>query len=286
MAFRAIINAFCIPRSGRTGGFIVIIDLTGRKAVVTGSTAGIGRAIAEGLARAGAAVVINGRGEERVAAALREMRGLFPAADIKGFAADLATEEGAAAFTAQPGDADILVNNMGTAKPKPFLELTDGDWLDLFEINVMSGVRMTRHYLPAMVKRGWGRVVFISSESGVNIPKEMIDYGMTKTAQLAISRGLAESVAGTGVTSNAVLPGPTRSEGLSRFVKAAAQAQNVTQEVIEQQFLTQMRPTSLIKRFATAEEVANIVIYVCSEQASATTGAALRVDGGVVRFVA
>ena len=264
----------------------MIIDLTGRKAIVTGSTAGIGRAIAEGLARAGASVVINGRGEERVAAGLREMRELFPGADIKGFAADLATEEGAAAFTGQAVDADILVNNMGTAKPKPFLELSDGDWRDLFEINVISGVRMTRHYLPAMLKRGWGRVVFISSESGLAIPKEMIDYGMTKTAQLAISRGVAESVAGTGVTVNAVLPGPTRSEILSNWMKANAEAEGVSQEQAEQNFLKTMRPTSLLGRFATTDEVANMVIYLCSEQASATTGAALRVDGGVLRQIA
>jgi NAD(P)-dependent dehydrogenase (short-subunit alcohol dehydrogenase family) len=264
----------------------MIIDLTGRKAIVTGSTAGIGRAIAEGLARAGAAVVINGRGEERVAAALRELHALFPAADMKGFAADLATEEGAGAFTRQAADADILVNNMGTAKPKPFLELTDGDWRDLFEINVMSGVRMTRHYLPAMVKRGWGRVVFISSESALAIPKEMIEYGMTKTAQLAISRGVAESVAGTGVTVNAVLPGPTRSEILSNWMTAQAKADGVTLEQAEQNFLKTMRPTSLLGRFATTDEVANMVVYLCSEQASATTGAALRVDGGVLRQIA
>jgi NAD(P)-dependent dehydrogenase (short-subunit alcohol dehydrogenase family) len=264
----------------------MIIDLTGRKAVVSGSTGGIGRAIAEGLAKAGASVVINGRGEDRVAAALREMRAAIPSAKLEGIAADLATAEGVASFIGKAADADILVNNLGTAIPKAFEDLKDEDWLGLFQTNVMSGVRMTRHYLPAMVKRGWGRVVFISSESGVNIPKEMIDYGMTKTAQLAISRGLAESVAGSGVTVNAVLPGPTRSEGLSRYTKAAAEAQGVTQEVIEQQFLTHFRPTSLIKRFATTEEVANMVIYICSEQASATTGAALRVDGGVVRFVA
>jgi NAD(P)-dependent dehydrogenase (short-subunit alcohol dehydrogenase family) len=263
----------------------MIIDLTGRKAVVTGSTAGIGRAIAEGLARAGAAVVINGRGEKRVAAALREMRGLFPAADITGFAADLGTEEGAAGFTGQAADADILVNNLGTAKPKPFLELTDGDWRDLFEINVMSGVRMTRHYLPAMVKRGWGRVVFISSESGLAIPKEMIDYGMTKTAQLAISRGVAESVAGTGVTVNAILPGPTRSEILSNWMKANAEAEGITQNEAEQNFLKTMRPTSLLGRFTSTDEVANMVVYVCSEQASGTTGAVLRVDGGVLRQI-
>ena len=264
----------------------MIIDLKGRKAVITGSTGGIGRAIAEGLARAGAAVVINGRGDERVAKALQEMRQLFHAADITGIAADLATSEGAASFVAQAADADILVNNLGKGHLSTFAALTDADWLDLFQFNVMSGIRMTRHYLPEMVKRGWGRVVFISSESGVNIPKEMIDYGMTKTAQLAISRGLAESVAGTGVTVNAVLPGPTRSEALSGWVKAAADSQGITQEAAEQQFLKTMRPTTLINRFATTEEVANMVVYVCSEQASATTGAALRVDGGVVRFVA
>ena len=207
----------------------MIIKLKGRTAVVTGSTAGIGRAIAEGLVRAGASVVINGRGEERVTAALREMRELFPSADIEGFAADLATQEGAAAFTAQAADTDILVNNMGTAKPKPFLELTDGDWRDLFEIYVMSGIRMTRHYLPAMTKRGWGRVAFISSEFALAIPKEMIDYGMTKTAQLAIARGVAELVAGTGVTVNAVLPGPTNSEILSNWMKANAEAEGITQ---------------------------------------------------------
>lgn len=264
----------------------MIIDLKGRKAIVTGSTAGIGRAIAEGLARAGAAVVVNGRNEERVSAALREMRTLFPAADITGFAADLATSEGAAAFVAQVADTDILVNNLGTAKPKPFLELADSDWLGMFELNVMSGIRMTRHYLPAMVKRGWGRVVFISSESALAIPHDMIDYGMTKTAQLAISRGVAESVGGTGVTVNSILPGPTRSEILSNWMKAQAESEGITQEEAEQNFLRTMRPTSLLQRFTTTDEVANMVIYVCSEQASATTGAALRVDGGVLRQIA
>jgi NAD(P)-dependent dehydrogenase (short-subunit alcohol dehydrogenase family) len=264
----------------------MIIDLKGRKAVVTGSTAGIGRAIAEGLARAGASVVINGRGEQRVAAAVREMRALFAAADISGIAADLATAEGARAFTAQVADTDILVNNLGTARPKPFLELTDSDWEDIFEINVMSGVRITRHYLPAMTKRGWGRVVFVSSESALAIPKEMIDYGMTKTAQLAISRGVAESVAGTGVTVNAVLPGPTSSEILSNWMKAQAESEGITQNDAEQNFLKTMRPTSLLGRFTTTDEVANMVIYVCSEQASGTTGAALRVDGGVLRQIA
>jgi NAD(P)-dependent dehydrogenase (short-subunit alcohol dehydrogenase family) len=264
----------------------MIIDLKGRKAVVTGSTGGIGRAIAAGLARAGAAVLINGRGNARVASAMAEMRIMFPQAEISGVAADAATPEGAASIIAAAEDADILVNNLGTANPKPFAEITDEDWLNLFQFNVMSGVRMTRHHLPRMVERGWGRVVFISSESAVNIPKEMIDYGMTKTAQLAVSRGLAESVAGTGVTVNAVLPGPTRSESLIGWMRGIAASQGITVEQAEAQFLKTMRPTSLINRFATTDEVANMVVYVCSEQASATSGAALRVDGGVVRYVA
>jgi len=261
------------------------IDLTGRKAVVTGSTAGIGRAIAEGLARAGAAVVVNGRSEERVAAALLELRALLPGAEFTGVVADLATAEGSAALAAQAGEADILVNNVGTAHPNGFFEQDDDAWLDLFQLNVMSGVRAARHTLPAMVKRGWGRVVFISSESAVMIPKEMIDYGMTKTAQLAVSRGLAELVAGSGVTVNAVLPGPTRSEILSNWMASTAREQGITQDEAEQNFLKTMRPTTLINRFTTTEEVANMVVYVCSEQASGTSGAALRVDGGVIRAI-
>lgn len=261
------------------------IELRGRKAIVTGSTAGIGRAIAEGLARAGASVVINGRGEQRVDAALHELRALLPDADFTGVSADLATVEGSAAFAAQVPDADILVNNVGTARPNGFFDQDDSEWLDLFQLNVMSGVRAARHYVPAMVKRGWGRVVFISSESAIMIPKEMIDYGMTKTAQLAVSRGLAELVGGTGVTVNAVLPGPTRSEILSNWMKATAAEQGITQEEAELNFLKTMRPTTLINRFTTTEEVANMVVYVCSEQAAGTSGAALRVDGGVVRAI-
>jgi NAD(P)-dependent dehydrogenase (short-subunit alcohol dehydrogenase family) len=261
------------------------IDLKGHRAVVTGSTAGIGRAIAEGLVRAGAAVVINGRGEARVVAALEQIRELFPKAEITGFAADLATEAGSEAFIRQAGDADILINNVGTGYLKPFLELTDDDWRTLFELNVMTGVRMTRHYLPAMTKRDWGRVVFISSEAALAIPKDMVDYAVTKTAQLVIARGVAESVAGTGVTVNSVLPGPTRSEILSNWMKQQAEAEGISQEQAEQNFLTTMRPTSLLQRFTTTDEVANMVIYVCSEQASGTTGAALRVDGGVLRQI-
>ena len=268
------------------------IELKGRKAIVTGSTAGIGRATAEGLARAGASVVINGRGEARIDEAVRQMRRAFPGSDISGIAADLATAEDAEALIAQAPDADILVNNVGTAHIRSYsgvediAKIPDEDWLGLFQLNVMSGVRVTRHYLPRMVAKGWGRVVFVSSESAVNIPKEMLDYGMTKTAQLAVSRGLAEAVAGTGVTVNAVLPGPTRSEILGDFMAKQAAANGITQQQAEQGFLEAMRPTTLIQRFASTDEVANMIIYACSEQASATTGAALRVDGGVVRFVA
>jgi NAD(P)-dependent dehydrogenase (short-subunit alcohol dehydrogenase family) len=264
----------------------MIIDLKGRRAIVSGSTAGIGRATAEGLARAGASVVVSGRGNKRVEEAVLQMRQTFPEADISGVAADLSTVEGAENFFARATDADILVNSLGTAILREFADITDDDWRQIFEINFMSGVRMTRHYLPKMVERGWGRVVFVSSESAVNIPKEMIDYGTTKLAQLGLSRGLAESVAGTGVTVNAVLPGPTRSEILGNWMAAEAKDNRITVEEAEQAFLKTARPTSLIQRFATTDEVANMIVYLCSTQASATTGAALRVDGGVVRFVA
>lgn len=269
----------------------MIIDLTGRKAIVTGSTAGIGYATAEGLARAGAAIVVNGRTNVRVEEAVRQIRQAVPDADITGVAADMATAEGVAVLIAMAPDADILVNNVGTAHIREYrgvddiAAIPDADWLGLFQLNVMSGVRATRHYLPRMVARGWGRVVFVSSESAVNIPKEMLDYGMTKTAQLAVSRGLAEAVAGTGVTVNAVLPGPTRSEILGDFMAKQAEASGITQDEAEQGFLAAMRPTSLLGRFATTDEVANMIVYACSEQASATSGAALRVDGGVVRFI-
>ncbi|WP_338112881.1 SDR family oxidoreductase [Sphingomonas gei] len=266
--------------------------MNGRLAIVTGSTAGIGRATAEGLGRAGASVIINGRTATRVDEAVRQMRATFPSIDISGIAADLSTADGATAFVAAAPDADILVNNVGTAFIRDYkgiadiAAIPDEDWLGLFQLNVMSGVRLSRHYLPRMVDKGWGRVVFVSSESGVNTPKEMLDYGMTKTAQLAVSRGLAEAVAGTGVTVNAVLPGPTRSEILGDYMAKQAEANGITVEEAEQGFLQALRPTSLIQRFATTDEVANMIVYTCSEQASATSGAALRVDGGVVRFVA
>jgi NAD(P)-dependent dehydrogenase (short-subunit alcohol dehydrogenase family) len=275
-----------IRRAGAEGETDMIIDLSGKQAVVTGSTSGIGFAIAQGLAMAGAAVVINGRSEKNVDAATRRLREEVPPAKVEGVAADLGTAAGVAAFVARVGAADILVNNLGIFEPKPFADISDADWQRFFETNVMSGVRMSRHYLPGMVARGWGRVVFISSESGLNIPVEMVHYGVTKTAQLAVSRGLAESVAGTGVTVNAVLPGPTRSEGVVDFFAKLAKERGVPVEQLEKEFVATHRPTSLTKRLATVEEVANMVVYVCSPQASATTGAALRVDGGVVRSIA
>jgi len=259
------------------------IELKGRKAIVTGSTAGIGRAIAEGLARAGASVVVNGRTKERVDTVLREMRALLPQAELSGVAADVATPEGCAALIAHTSNADILINNAGTARPNNFFDQTDQEWLDLFQLNVLSGVRLARHYVPKMVASGWGRVVFISSESALNIPKEMIDYGVTKTALLAVSRGLAELVAGNGVTVNAVLPGPTDSEILSNWMKSTAQEHGITPAQAEQDFLKTMRPTTLIHRFATTEEVANMVVYVASEQASATTAACGGLNQSILR---
>jgi NAD(P)-dependent dehydrogenase (short-subunit alcohol dehydrogenase family) len=262
------------------------IDLTGKRAIVTGSTVGIGFAIASGLAESGAAVVLNGRSEKSVAAAKARLTQALPKAKVDAVAADLGTADGAAAFIKRAGDADILVNNVGIFEPKDFTDIPDEDWHRFFDVNVMSGVRLSRHYLPRMVQRGWGRIVFISSESALNIPVEMIHYGMTKTAQLAVARGLAESVAGTGVTVNAVLPGPTRSEGVADFMAKLAAEQAVSQAEMERDFIARNRPTSLIKRLASPEEVANMVVFVCSPQASATTGAALRVDGGVLRSIA
>lgn len=261
------------------------IDLSKHRAIVSGSTAGIGFAIAAGLAGSGAAVVINGRSEQSTQNAVKELTARVPKARVDGIAADLGTAKGVETFLAQAGDADILVNNLGIFEPKPFAEIPDADWSRFFETNVMSGVRLSRHYLPKMLAKNWGRIVFISSESALQIPAEMIHYGMTKTAQLAIARGLAETTAGTGVTVNSVLPGPTRSEGVGDFVKGMAKEKGVSEAEVERDFFATIRPTSLLKRFATVEEVANMVIYVASEQASATNGTALRVDGGVVRAI-
>src|SRR5579863_2115929 len=261
------------------------LQLEGKRALVTGSTAGIGLAIARTLKREGAAVVVNGRTETRVAEALKTVSEAGGTGAVEGLAADLATAEGAEKAFAQFSEVDILVNNLGIFEPKPFEEIPDEDWRRFFEVNVLSGVRLSRHYLPGMKRRDWGRIVFISSESAVQIPAEMIHYGMTKTAQLAVSRGLAETTAGTNVTVNSVLPGPTASEGVSRFVDELATAQKTTPAAVEKEFFGTMRPTSLLKRFAKPEEVAALVAFVCSPVSSATNGAALRVDGGVVRSI-
>lgn len=261
------------------------IDLGKRSAIVTGSTAGIGLAIAKGLAAAGASVVITGRTQARVDEAIAEIRKQLPDARVSGVAADLGTAEGAAKLLAAVPQTDILINNLGIFEPKDFFAIDDAEWSRFFEINVNSGVRLSRHYAKGMAERGWGRVQFISSESGVQIPAEMVHYGVTKTAQLGVSRGLAEVLAGTGVTVNAVLPGPTLSEGVSEFFGKIAKDQGKAQEAVEQDFINTHRPTSLIKRLLSVDEVANACVYLASEQASGTTGAAIRVDGGVTRSI-
>jgi NAD(P)-dependent dehydrogenase (short-subunit alcohol dehydrogenase family) len=259
--------------------------LKGKRAVVTGSTAGIGLAAARALAEEGALVTVNGRTVERVEAAVRTLEREVPGAHVAGVAADLGRAEGCAALTRQVPEVDILVNNVGIFEPKPFEGIPDQDWFRFFETNVMSGVRLTRHYLPGMRDRDWGRIVFVSSESALQIPVEMIHYGMTKTAQIAIARGVAESLVGSGVTVNSVLPGPTRSEGVGEFITRLAESKGTDAASAEREFFATARPSSILHRFATPDEVAAMIVYVCGAKASATTGAALRVDGGVVRAI-
>lgn len=258
------------------------IDFSGKTALVTASTGGIGFAIARGLAESGAEVVINGRSETRVQQAIETLRAQFPAARLRGVAADLSQPEGVAQLTTELPQVDILVNNAGIYGPQDFYDTDDALWENYWQTNVMSGVRLSRHYLPAMTEKQWGRVVFISSESARNIPADMIHYGVSKTAQLALSRGLAKRVAGSGVTVNSILPGPTLSDGFQDMLAAEAERSGKSIEELGKEFVMTHRPSSVIQRPATVDEVASMVVYICSPLASATSGAALRVDGGVV----
>jgi NAD(P)-dependent dehydrogenase (short-subunit alcohol dehydrogenase family) len=261
------------------------LKLKDKVALVTGSTAGIGLAIAYSLASEGAHVYVNGRTQERVDSAMAEIRAAVPNAKVYGIVADFSEAKGAEAVVRRLPKVDVLINNVGIFEPKPFGEIPDVDWYRFFEINVMSGIRLARHYLPGMLTQDWGRILFISSESAVQIPAEMVHYGMTKTAQIAIARGIAETVAGSGVTVNSILPGPTESEGVGAFVSALAKQQDKSKEQVEKEFFEHARPSSLLKRFATVQEVAAMVTYMASELSSATNGAAMRVDGGVVKAI-
>src|SRR5882672_108228 len=262
------------------------IDLSGKTALVTGSTAGIGYGIAKGLAASGADVALNGRSQATVDTAVKKLAAEVPGSKVRGIAADVSTAAGCKALVAALADVDILINNAGIYGASEFFEIPDEDWTRIFEVNVMSGVRLSRAYMKGMLKRNWGRIVFISSESALNIPTEMIHYGTTKTAQLAISRGLAQLTSGTAVTVNSVLPGPTMSEGVETFVKDLARQNGQSVEAAAANFVKQHRPSSLLQRFASTEEIANLVIYVSSKQASATNGAALRAEGGIVQTIA
>ncbi len=262
------------------------LGLKGKRALVTGSTAGIGLATARALAAEGAYVTVNGRTQARVGSAVEKLKRELTGATISGIAADLSSGEGCEALIGQLREVDVLVNNLGIFEPKSFEQISDEDWIRFFETNVLSGVRLSRHYVRGMRSRNWGRIVFVSSESALQIPTEMIHYGMTKTAQLAVARGLAETLAGTGVTVNSVLPGPTASEGVGGFVAQMAAGRGVDAATVEREFFATARPSSVLQRFATPDEVAAMIVYVCSVPASATTGAALRVDGGVVRAIA
>ncbi len=257
------------------------LQIADKKAFVSGSSQGIGFAIAKTLAAEGAQVVINGRSQSKLDSAKQKILAEYPQARVDCFAGDLSNSEACQQLATKHPAVDILVNSLGIFEPKDFLDIPDEDWERFFNVNVLSGVRLSRAYLPYMQEKDWGRIIFISSESAVQIPQEMIHYGTTKTAQLAVSRGLAETCAGTGITVNAVLPGPTRSEGVVEFVDQISGGQDFGE--FEKEFFQSIRPSSLIKRFAEVQEVANMVVYLCSPLASATTGAAIRVDGGVVK---
>jgi len=261
------------------------LQLTGKLALVTGSTAGIGLAIASRLAAEGATVIVNGRTKERVDTALRQIREARPGAKLEGLVSDLASAEGAKETIQRFPEVQILVNNLGVYGPKPFEEITDADWLSIIETNFLSGVRLSRHYLPRMKAANWGRVLFIASESAVNIPVEMIHYGVTKTMQVALARGLADSCIGTAVTVNSVLAGPTRSEGVETFIADMAKSRGMTPKEVEADFFKTVRPASLLQRFEEPDEIATITTFLASPLASGTNGAAIRVEGGVVRTI-
>lgn len=262
------------------------IDLSGKKAIVTGSTDGIGLAIATGLARAGASLVLVGREQSRIDAALARLRADNGRDDAVGVVADAGTSEGCKALIAAQPEADILVNNLGIYGARPFFDIADDEWEQIFQVNVLSGVRLARHYAKGMQARGWGRIQFISSESALNIPTEMVHYGVSKAALQGLSRGLAKVLAGSGVTVNSILPGPTRTSGALAMMGSMAKERGVSVSEMEALFLQENRPSTLLRRFATPEEVANLCIYAASPQASATTGAALRVEGGIVESIA
>jgi NAD(P)-dependent dehydrogenase (short-subunit alcohol dehydrogenase family) len=261
------------------------LRIENKLALVTGSTAGIGLAIAKALTREGARVIVNGRTEGRVKEAIAAIRAELPSAKLEGLPLDLSKADAAAETIRRFPELDILVNNLGVYQVKPFEEITDAEWTAIIETNFLSGVRLSRHYLSRMKSAGWGRIIFISSESAVNIPAEMIHYGVTKTMQVALARGLAETTAGTGVTVNSVLAGPTKSEGVDKFVSDIAKSKNISAADVEADFFRTVRPGSLLKRFATTDEVAAMVAYLASPLSAATNGAALRVEGGVVHSI-
>ncbi|RVU03090.1 SDR family oxidoreductase [Mucilaginibacter limnophilus] len=261
------------------------LQLNGKTAFVSGSTQGIGLAIAKRLLKEGASVIINGRTQQRIDEAIEKLKQEVPAADVKGIPADFSKVDEVNNLLAELAEVDILINNAGIFEPKPFVDITDEDWLRFFEVNVLSGIRLARHYFPKMLAKNWGRIIFISSESGIIVAEEMLHYSTTKTAQLTVSRGLAELTKGTNVTVNAVLPGPTKSEGVNEFVNQLAAAQNITPQQAEKDFFKTARPTSLIQRFASVDEIANLVAYISSPLSAATNGAALRADGGVARLI-
>jgi NAD(P)-dependent dehydrogenase (short-subunit alcohol dehydrogenase family) len=261
------------------------LQLKGKRALITGSTAGIGFAAARTLAAEGASVAVNGRTQKRVDSAIAEIRKVCPGADVSGVAADVSNREGCAKLIQAVPAVDVLINNMGIFEPKPFEKIPDEDWMRFFEANVMSGVRLSRHYLAGMREKNWGRIIFVSSESGVQIPAEMIHYGVTKTAQIAVARGISETVAGTGITVNSVLAGPTRSEGVETFISQMGAQKGSGSATFEKEFLKNIRPSSLLQRFASTDEIANMIVYLSSPLASATNGSAVRADGGVVRAI-